>query len=236
MLGNCCPQKIMRTKEGIDEITAMQAVHRRIPGHSHCQTQQRAAYKMHPLQHAPVPLPQKKQSNNQSRQQHANRPLRQHCKTCRAIHDIPIARLAVAIAKIEEQQRCTEEKEQHGISNHRFADEKKLHTAQEHQRTAKAAALIVQLAAAPGHQGQAAQAKQRREKARSKLRKAKHFIGQGCQPIKENRLIIPIMAINLRRKPVTAQNHLLCRQRIVRLHAVRNQQAAITCKKQHCGS
>ena len=149
MLGNSCAQEVVRTKEGIDEVAAVQTVHNSIPGHSNRGTQQCAAYKMHALQDAPVTLPQKKHSNNKARQQYANRSFSQNRKACCTIHNIPIARPAVTIPQIEKQQRRTEEKEQHRVRNHGLADKEKFHTAQQHQRTEKAAARIFQLAGAP---------------------------------------------------------------------------------------
>ena len=206
----------------------MQLHHRHIPERADGKEQHEAQEDMDGQQFPETPFPCEEHEDDEPRQAEADRPLRQHGNAREREGEIIPALLAPHIAKKERDEHARERGDERRIRDDGMADIPALDRRAEDDGRDEADALAEQPSAEAIRQQHAHDAPESRKEPRSKIRDAESLERRDELPVEEHGLVIPVIAVDARRDVIASADHLFGRQRVVRLHGIRDGKAAIS--------
>ena len=168
-----------------------------------------------------VPLPQKEEQAGEARQEQADGAFGQYRQPGRrpAQEIIPPV---LCIAQIEERHRGGHEEEQRRICDDRLRQQPEFQRQRQNDRRGPRRALIVDPPGEPEKEQHIHTAQHRRGEAGRPVVEAEDREGERQLPVEEDRLVIPVPAVDLRRQPVPGEHHFPRGERVIRLRRIRH--------------
>ena len=226
-------QSVVHAEERVDEVAAMQQVHRHVPSPCDDKEQHEAAGHMAAEQHAEAALPGEEDEDDEARQRKADGALRQHRGGSRRKGQVVVAALARLIALIEAHERQADRHPERHVRDDRMREVPVLDGKREDHRREDAGAAAVELRAEAVRHKHANNGKECREKARGEVRHAEELERRDELPVKQDGLIVPVIPEDARRQVISRRDHLLGRLHIIRLHRVRHRHQPVAEQEQH---
>ena len=233
MLRHRRAQGVVHAKERVDEVAAVQQVHRQVPDARDGEEQHEAADHVAAQQHAEAALPGEEDEDDEARQRKADGSLRQHRDSSRRKGQVVVAALARLIALIEAHERQADRHPERHIRDDCMAKVPVLDRQRQQHRSAKTRAAAVELRAEAIRHEYANDGKECRKQARSEVRHAEELEGRDELPVKQDGLIVPVIPEDARRQVIPRRDHLLGRLHIIRFHRVRHRHQPVAEQEQH---
>ena len=222
------PQDIMDADELADKVTAMHGVHRAIPDEGNCQEQEHAGKELDMQQRLEVPAPYEEEQDDESRLKKTDRSFGQNGQAGKGIGQVVPAWLPFTVSDVKGHEAGRIKDEERHIGNDGLGQVKIFHCRQQDESRQESRLLIVQAGREAIGQEDTHYAEQSREKAGGKVTDTEEFKSGNEFPIKENRLVIPIIAEDARRDIVTRGQHFPGCQDVIRFDRVRDDQQVVS--------
>ena len=217
MLRHRCTQNIVNPEEGVYELRAVHKIHINVPRCADRCKDEETRGERNASERREIAPHKQEDEDDKPRQEEANRPLREDTESRTGVSDVEVFPPPLVVSEKERAECPAEEDKEAHIREDKLCKHRIEHARPKDDRRPERRSLIVDPTCKGIGQTQSPCSKKRRKEACGKIRHAKQGECRKEFPIKENRLVVPVVPIDLRREPVPRRQHLLCRLCIVHL-------------------
>ena len=230
MLGDRRAQDIVNSQERIHEICAVRQIHITVPRCADREVDREPRQNPNAHECTKVPPQYEKYEDNQTGQKNPDGAFGQCRQSRTGIRGVEISSPARFVAEEKRRKRPPKKDKKAHIRKNELRKHGIEHTGAEDQRRPKGCPLVIEAPRKGVSQEKPENTEEGGEKPRGKICHAERRKRRDQLPVKEDGLIIPIIAIDLRREIIPRSEHFLRGLGIVHLDRCRNGQGSVAPK------